>query len=252
MTQVVMKILDAEVGVAGKKILSNVNMTINQGELHVLLGPNGSGKTTLLSSIAGIPPYKLSKGKVILQGEDITELPPHERVKKGLVLAYQNPPQFKGLSVRDFLEELRRKIRKDHQYEEQLKKALNIDGFLRKELFSGMSGGERKRLETFITLLMKPTIALLDEPDSGVDIDSVNNIVEALKIALSKGVSLLVVTHSVFMLELLRPLVSRAHVIYAGTLLYSGLYDEVVPLVSRYGFGGAAKTFLKQAGGSGR
>ncbi len=237
----VLRVEDADIYVAGKRILRKVNLSVGAGELHIVMGPNASGKTTLLSAIAGVEPYEVRSGKVMLAGEDITNYPLHERVEKGLVLAYQNPPSFKGVKVSEILKWLRRKFDLDPSFTESLAEILDIHKLLGRDLFSGMSGGERKRLETYLTLSIMPKVALLDEPDSGVDLDSVGRILEAIKLALKHGVSVVLVTHSTHMLNLVRPLTNTVHLIFKGHLVFSGLYDEVVPLVIKRGFEGAAK-----------
>ncbi len=237
----VLRVEDADIYVTGKKILRKVNLSVGAGELHIVMGPNASGKTTLLSAIAGVEPYEVRSGKVVLAGEDITSYPLHERVEKGLVLAYQNPPSFKGVKVSEILKWLRRKFDLDPSFTESLAEILEIHKLLGRDLFSGMSGGERKRLETYLTLSIMPKVALLDEPDSGVDLDSVGRILEAMKLALKHGVSVVLVTHSTHMLNLVRPLTNTVHLIFRGRLVFSGLYDEVVPLVIKRGFEGAAR-----------
>ncbi len=232
---------DADVCVAGRLVLRKVNLSINHGELHVIIGPNGSGKTSLLSAIAGIEPYSIRRGRVLLDGEDVTNEPSYVRARKGLVLAYQNPPAFKGVRVSEVIKWLRRKFPADPSFTEELARVLNIHGFLGRDLFSGMSGGERKRLETYLALSVKPKVAMLDEPDSGVDIDSVGRILDAVKLALDNGISILLVTHSTHMLKLVKPITNTVHMIFKGRIAFSGLHDEVVPLVLRRGFEGAAE-----------
>jgi len=240
-----LRVADAVIGIGDRTLLTDVNLCVEKGEVHALIGPNAAGKTSLLSSIAGLEPYRILKGRIHLKDEDITDLPPHERVKRGIVLAYQNPPPFKGLTLRILLDEIRKRFGLSKPFMEKLAGILSIEEFMDRELFNGMSGGERKRLETFLALVYRPSLALLDEPDSGVDIDSVKKIVEAIHLSSKSGTSLIVVTHSMHMLDLLKEYVDRVHLIYGGTLLYSGLYDEVVPVVSKYGYGGAAKIFLE-------
>ncbi|MEM3948952.1 MAG: hypothetical protein QXM76_05100, partial [Zestosphaera sp.] len=132
-----------------------------------------------------------------------------------------------------------RRFNADRRYVEVLSEVLEVKNLFSRYLFDKMSGGERKRLETFLTLLTNPKVAMLDEPDSGVDIESLNNMSEALKIALNRGSSIILVTHSLHMLRLLREQISAVHMLYGGTMMYSGIYDEVVPLIERHGFSGA-------------
>lgn len=237
------------VEVEGNRVLSNVNLSVKDSELHVVLGPNGSGKTTLLAGIAGLKPYRVVEGEVLFNGVNVTEEPPHIRVRRGLVLAHQLPPPIKGVKGFNVVEELTKKFKVDSFYERKLRDVLEVEVLLGRDLFTGMSGGEKKRLETYLTLLIKPKLAMLDEPDSGVDIDSINNIAEGIKLALSQGVSILLVTHSLFMLKLLKNQVNKVHMLYGGTLIYSGLYDEVVPLIEKYGYTGAVNTLVVKGWG---
>jgi Fe-S cluster assembly ATP-binding protein len=235
----VLELREVDVAVGKRKILSNINMVVKPRELHVVLGPNGSGKTSLLNAVMGIKPYEVIKGSIIFEGSDITQEPPHVKARKGVVVAYQIPPPIKGLVAGRFAEELMRRFNVESSYAEVLSEVLEVRDLLNKYLFDKMSGGEKKRLETFLTLLTKPKVALLDEPDSGVDVESLNRMSEALKVALSKGTSMVLVTHSLHMLRLLRDHITSVHVLYGRTVVHSGLYDEVVPSIERYGFSGA-------------
>lgn len=228
-----------DVSIGERRILSNVNLRIGLKELHVVIGPNGSGKTSLLNAVVGLKPFSVTKGQVLFMDLDVTQEPPYVKARKGLVLAYQFPPAIKGLPTKMFVDELIKRFDVEGRYAEALSEILDVRSLFERYLFDRMSGGERKRLETFLTLLTRPKVAMLDEPDSGVDIESLSKIAEALKVALGRGTSLLLVTHSLHMLKLVREYVSTVHMIYGGTLIYSGLYDEVVPLIERHGFSGA-------------
>ncbi|MCX8185081.1 MAG: ATP-binding cassette domain-containing protein [Sulfolobales archaeon] len=234
-----------DVAAGSRTILSNINLKIGYRELHVLVGPNGSGKTSLLNAVVGIKPYEVVNGRVFLMGEDVTRDPPHVKARKGVVLAYQLPPAVKGVVAGRFAEELARRFEVKKSYVDMLSEILEVGRLMDRYLFDKMSGGERKRLETFLTLLTKPKIALLDEPDSGVDVDSLNTISSALKAVLDFGTSILLVTHSLHMIKLLRDYVNTIHIVYGGTLLMSGLYDEIVPLVEKHGFSGLALRFSR-------
>ncbi|MCS7099251.1 MAG: ATP-binding cassette domain-containing protein [Sulfolobales archaeon] len=243
--EVTLELRNVSVAVGSRVVLSSVNMKIGYRELHVLVGPNGSGKTSLLNAVVGIKPYEVVSGQVLLMGEDVTREPPNVKARKGLVLAHQLPPVVKGVVVGKFVEELARRFDVKKSYVDMLSEILEVGYLMDRYLFDKMSGGERKRLETFLTLLTRPRVALLDEPDSGVDIDSLNTISNALRAALNLGTSLLLVTHSLHMIKLLREYVNTIHVVYGGALLMSGLYDEVVPLVEKHGFSGLALRFSR-------
>lgn len=227
-----------DVALSKRLVLSNINLRVGSRELHVLIGPNGSGKTSLLNAVMGIKPYEVVGGQVLLSGMDVTQDPPHVKVGKGLALAYQLPPVLKGIIAGKFAEELARRHGVKKSYVDMFSDILEVGGLLNRYLFDGMSGGERKRLETFLTLIIRPRVAMLDEPDSGVDIESMEKISTAIKTALNTGTSILLVTHSLHMIKLLRDQISFIHLLYGGTLVRSGLYDEVVPLIERHGFSG--------------
>lgn len=234
-----------DVAVSGKRILSNINMGIEAGELHVVIGPNGSGKTSLLNAVMGLKPYEVVRGNIIFEGSDITLEPPHVKARRGVVMAYQLPPAIKGLMTGRFVEELMKRFNVEDGYAEVLSEVLKVNDLFSRYLFDKMSGGEKKRLETFLTLLTKPRVALLDEPDSGVDIESLGRMSEALKMVLTGGTSIVLVTHSLHMLKLLREHVTSVHVLYGGTIMYSGLYDEIIPYIEKHGFSGALIQFAK-------
>ncbi|MEM0014607.1 MAG: ATP-binding cassette domain-containing protein [Zestosphaera sp.] len=234
-----LELRNVDVSVGKRKLLSNINLTVGLKELHVVIGPNGSGKTSLLNAVMGLKPYEVVKGQVFFMNSDVTQEPPYVKARKGIILAYQLPPAIKGVMTERFVEELIRRFNADRRYVEVLSEVLEVKNLFSRYLFDKMSGGERKRLETFLTLLTNPKVAMLDEPDSGVDIESLNNMSEALKIALNRGSSIILVTHSLHMLRLLREQISAVHMLYGGTMMYSGIYDEVVPLIERHGFSGA-------------
>lgn len=240
-----LEVREVDVAVSGRRILTNINMDIKSRELHVVIGPNGSGKTSLLNAIMGLKPYEVIKGSITFEGSNITLEPPYVKAKRGIVVAYQLPPTIKGLTTGRFVEELMKRFKVEGSYAEVLSEILEVKDLFTRYLFDKMSGGEKKRLETFLTLLTKPKIALLDEPDSGVDIESLNKMSEALKVVLNRGTSIVLVTHSPHMLKLLREHITVVHVLYGGTIMYSGLYDEVIPYIEKYGFSGALSQFVR-------
>ncbi len=238
---------NVEVFINNRRILHNVNFSANNGEFHIILGPNASGKTSLLNAIMGIKPYMISKGNVIFMGYDITHEPPHIKARKGLALAHQLPPSIKGLLVKSFIEELIKRYSTEKSYIELLSSILDIKGLMNKYLFTDMSGGERKRLETFLTFLMKPKVIMLDEPDSGVDIESLNKIADVIKIALKMKIIVILVTHSLHMLKILESHINSVHIIYGGTIMCSGTYSDIIPLIEKYGFSQAITELLARS-----
>jgi Fe-S cluster assembly ATP-binding protein len=165
-----LKIEDLYVEVAGKKILQGVNLHIKPGETHALFGPNGSGKSTLLGAIVGFRRYRITGGKIFFKGEDVTGLSVHERAQRGIGIAFQRPPVLRGVSMRDLL-----RISGQGKVEniEELAKPLNFLSFLERDVNVGFSGGEIKRSELLQLLTQDPDLVLLDEPESGVDLENI-------------------------------------------------------------------------------
>ncbi len=198
--------------------IKGVDLTVKGGELHVIMGPNGSGKTTLSLGIMGSERYEVTEGKILLDGEDITHLPMEERALKGLFLAYQAPPEVKSVNFLTFLRE-GLKIRGKNGDDSIIKRAFARVGldeeFLNRELYVGFSGGERKRGEMAQLLLFYPKFAILDEPDTGVDVDSLKLIAGTINEALEKGTGIILITHYARILELL-PDYYHVHVLIGG------------------------------------
>ncbi len=217
----------------GKRIIEDVSLSIERGRITVLLGPNGSGKSTILYTVMGIPRYRVEKGKIILDGEDITDLPLWERARRGIALAFQNPPR---LPIK--LRYLVKRISEMYTSKDLLEKycrELNLKYLMDRDLFDGFSGGEAKRTELFITLLQKPSVALLDEPDSGVDIDSIKRIAQYINWLADNGSGVLLVTHLGYILQYLDDL-DGAYVLYRGRIVYSGDAYDVLRKIHLYGY----------------
>lgn len=228
-----LEVQNISVLVDGKLALKDVSLTIKAGELHLVMGPNGSGKSTLLASIMGLPNFKVVSGRIYFNGRDITDLPAYERARLGIALAHQNPPEIKGVKLKDIAKFMMGKFRcRDSS---TISKLLSVDQLLERDLFVGFSGGERKRAELLLSLLQSPELALLDEPDSGVDVESVESIAGVIDLLLRKGRSVLLVTHSGLMANKLSR-INRVHLLIDGTIAYSGLPDEVLPVISKFGY----------------
>ncbi len=227
--------------VSGSEVVRGVDLRVGRGEVHVIMGPNAAGKSSLLAAIAGLRRYKVVSGKVLFEGRDVTYLPPDERARLGIALAHQIPPVIKGVRVRDVVTALVRKYGVGNSG--SLASLLRVGELMDRYLFLGFSGGERKRLELYLTSLQRPKLAMLDEPDSGVDVDSLSSIAEAIAELVRLGSSVLLVTHTGYILERLSKLcdVDYAHVMVRGRIVYSGLADEVVPLIMKHGYSGALR-----------
>ncbi|MEK6811997.1 MAG: Fe-S cluster assembly ATPase SufC, partial [Nanoarchaeota archaeon] len=227
------------VGFEGKMILTGVNMTVKDGEVHALMGPNGSGKTTLAYVLMGNPKYKIITGKIILNGEDITKLGPDERAKKGLFLSFQMPVEVPGVTITNFLRQAYNSLneRKISLLEfrallEEKCKELGIDAkFLNRYLNQGFSGGEKKKVEILQMLVLNPKIAVLDETDSGLDIDALKKISEGIKKFMAHEKSVLIITHYKRILEYVNP--SKVSVMIEGKIAMEGKEELVKSLEER-------------------
>ena len=208
----VLKNLSVKVG--NKLVVKNVSFTIPPGETHALLGPNGSGKSSLLGAIMGLPEYEIAEGKILWNGKDITHLSVDERAKLGVGLMYQRPPPLRGVKIKHLLRYMSGKIELKN-YAELLK--LPMD-YSERDLNVGFSGGELKKLELLQLMVQNPKLVLLDEPDSGVDVENLKLIGEILQTFLQNKTAL-VVTHFGHILQYLH--VGTAHVLINGELICS-------------------------------
>jgi len=201
----VLAVDDLHVSVSGEPILRGVNLSLESGRVHALMGPNGSGKSTLALSLAGEPGYEVTRGRAVLDREDLLPLAPFERARKGLFLAFQHPPEIEGVSLREFLRlacaERGQGFCEFHKSYPQAVARLKMDAFDGRELNVGFSGGEKKRSELLQLFLLKPKVALLDEPDSGVDVDALRLIAGAIRDLADNGAAVLIITHYPRILE---------------------------------------------------
>jgi Fe-S cluster assembly ATP-binding protein len=194
----VLEVKNLTVKVESKLILEDLNFSLNEGASHILFGPNGSGKTTLISALMGLPGYDVVSGKIFFQGIDITDRSVEERAKMGIIVSFQNPPEVTGVKLGDLLKLcLGRPASEDFSPEEQEQiEAFRLTSFLNRDVNVGFSGGERKRSEILQLIFLKPKLLLLDEPDSGVDVESLKMIAtEIQKYVASSGSSALIITH---------------------------------------------------------
>ena len=222
----------------GKQILKGLNLSISKGEVHAIMGPNGSGKSTLANAIMGHPKYNIDSGDILVKGESILNLSTDLRARKGLFLGFQYPTEIPGVGYSHFLrnayntlnkslgEEQNREVfitvREFHEYVKKNLDAVGLDpSFLSRYLNEGFSGGEKKRSEVMQMLVLKPNIAILDEPDSGLDIDSVKSVAEAINKLIDTGAGMLVITHYARILRYLKKL-DYVHVVARGKVIKSG------------------------------
>ena len=227
-----LKIEDLQASIDDKSILKGLNLEINAGEVHAIMGPNGAGKSTFANIIAGKEEYDVTNGTIELNGEDISELAPEERAHNGIFLSFQYPVEIPGVSVTNFIKTAINETRKAKGLEDMPAKdllkmirekseLLEIDRkFLSRSLNEGFSGGEKKRNEIFQMAMLEPQLAILDETDSGLDIDAlriVANVVNKLK---SKDNAVIVITHYQRLLDYIVP--DFVHVLYDGKIVKSG------------------------------
>ncbi|NPB00786.1 MAG: ATP-binding cassette domain-containing protein [Crenarchaeota archaeon] len=224
---------DLHVESGGREILRGIDLEVKKGEIHIVIGPNGAGKSSLLYTIAGIPRYIVKRGRIILDNEDITSLQPQERVRKGLCLMHQFQPQIKTIKVADLENVLVSKFGTS-ELAVKAREILEIEKLRNRYLFVNMSGGERKRLELYLTLLTRPRVILLDEPDSGVDVDSLVKISEVINLIIDSSLSCILVTHRGDIVNMLKR-VDRVHVMCNGKIVESDGKD-MLERVLRSGF----------------
>lgn len=227
-----LQIKNLHASVEGKSILKGINLEVKAGEVHAIMGPNGSGKSTLASVIAGKEEYEVEKGEIILEGEDIEELAAEERAHKGIFLSFQYPVEIPGVSVTNFIKTAINENRKakglgDMPAKDMLKmikekaELLEIDRkFLSRSLNEGFSGGEKKRNEIFQLAMLEPKLAILDETDSGLDIDALRIVANGVNKLKSKDNAVIVITHYQRLLDYIVP--DFVHVLYNGKIVKSG------------------------------
>lgn len=242
-----LKIENLAVSVAGRSILHDVNLEIKPGEVHVLFGPNGTGKSTLVGAIMGFPRFQVTAGKIWFKGVDITESPVYERARAGIGVMIQRPPNVRGLTVRQMVG-----ICSKHQADaDALAARLNMTGFLERNVNEGFSGGEIKRSELLQLTAQKPDLLLLDEPESGVDIENITLVGEAANRILSRvhmensessmkkqiakrTKSGLIITHTGHILQYVPA--DIAHVMFRGTISCSGNAQEMLQCIHHKGY----------------
>ena len=224
----VLEIDDLHVAVEAKEIVSGLSLSIPAGEVHAIMGPNGSGKSTLANALMGHPSYEITAGQVQLQREDITHLPPNERARRGLFLAMQYPTAVPGVTMVNFLRAAIKAVQGQdvpiREFRLHLQEALALlkmdESFVRRYLNDGFSGGEKKRAEVLQMSLLRPVMAVMDETDSGLDIDALRIVAEGINALRNPEMGMLLITHYQRMLDYVTP--DRIHVLYKGKIVRSG------------------------------
>lgn len=235
-----LEIKNLHASVEDKKILKGINLEVNAGEVHAIMGPNGSGKSTLASVIAGKEEFEIKKGNIILEGEDLEELSPEERAHNGIFLSFQYPVEIPGVSVTNFMKTAINESRKARGLEDmpanqmlklirEKSEMLEIDRkFLSRSLNEGFSGGEKKRNEIFQMAMLEPKLAILDETDSGLDIDALRIVANGVNKLRGKENAIIVITHYQRLLEYIVP--DFVHVLHDGKIVKSGTKELALEL----------------------
>ena len=223
-----LQVEDLHVSVEGKAILKGLSLTVKAGEVHALMGPNGSGKSTLSFCLMGHPKYAITAGTILYRGQAIAALSPDQRAREGIFLAFQYPTAIPGVTIANFLRAALRGIRGQDvpvkEFRQTVKaqlKSLGIpDGFMNRYVNDGFSGGEKKRLEILQMAVLNPTLAILDETDSGLDIDALKTVAAGITAMRSPDRGILVITHYQRLLNYLKP--DAVHVLVDGRIARSG------------------------------
>ena len=238
----ILKIESLAASVEDKEILHDISLSIGRGETHVIMGPNGAGKSTLAGVLMGNPAYKVTKGTMIFEDKDLSDLSVSERAKLGLFLSFQNPIEVPGISLENFtrsaLEQKTGEKIRACDFRQEVKKVLEtlqMDSvYARRDLNVGFSGGEKKKAEILQMLLLKPTLAILDETDSGLDVDAVRTVSRGVEeFQKDKSASLLIITHNAAILSALS--VDAVHILVNGKIVAEG-GKELIDLVEEKGF----------------
>lgn len=223
-----LEIRELRAKVGDKEILKGVNLRIEAGEIHAIMGPNGSGKSTLANVLMGNPSYEVTGGDVLFKGESILEMSPDERARRGLFLAFQYPVPIPGVTLVNFLRQAVNAVRGEEvpirEFREKLfskMEMLRVDqDFARRYVNDGFSGGEKKRAEMLQMAVLEPAMAILDETDSGLDIDALRTVAEAVNKVMNPNMGLLLITHYQRLLNYIRP--QFVHVLVDGRIARSG------------------------------
>ncbi len=241
MTKELLRINNLTAGIEDKEILHNINLNINKGEVHVIMGPNGSGKTTLANVIMNNPAYTVENGSIYFEGEDITELSTDKRAKKGIFMTFQSPMEVSGITVENFIRTAKSSIENENISILKFKKELESEmenlsmdkSYANRYLNEGFSGGEMKKNEILQMLMLNPKLAILDETDSGLDVDAIKIVSKGIEKFLNEDNAVVIITHH---RELIKEIVQDyVHVILNGEIVMEG-NNELAEKIEEQGF----------------
>lgn len=242
MSEPLLKVEGLSVDVDDQEILHGIDLSIKKGETHVLMGPNGAGKSTLGNALMGNPKYKITNGSIFFDGKDILQDTTDQRARDGMFLSFQNPLEVPGISlgnfIRNALEQRTKKRIRLWDFKKEMKKAMEVlqmdESYADRDLNVGFSGGEKKKAEILQLLMLKPSFAILDETDSGLDVDAVRTVSKGIEeYQKNKNGALLIITHSTRILESLH--VDQTHVLVDGKIAASG-DASMVEEINEHGF----------------
>lgn len=242
MSEPLLKVEGLSVDVDDQEILHGIDLSIKKGETHVLMGPNGAGKSTLGNALMGNPKYKITNGSIFFDGKDILQDTTDQRARDGMFLSFQNPLEVPGISlgnfIRNALEQRTKKRIRLWDFKKEMKKAMEVlqmdESYAGRDLNVGFSGGEKKKAEILQLLMLKPSFAILDETDSGLDVDAVRTVSKGIEeYQKNKNGALLIITHSTRILESLH--VDQTHVLVDGKIAASG-DASMVEEINEHGF----------------
>ncbi len=228
MSKELLEIKDLYVNAGQKQILQGINLKLNKGEIHVIMGPNGSGKTTTANAILNNPEYQKQKGQIVFDGEDITNLKTDEIARKGIFMSFQLPEEIPGVTVTNFLKYAKNKITgkpvKIFEFKDELKKYMEELSMnpknMERSLNVGFSGGEKKKNEILQMLVLNPKLAILDETDSGLDVDAIKTVSKGIEMFKNENNAILIITHNTKILHSLK--VDYVHVLVNGKIVKTG------------------------------
>lgn len=237
--QEMLKVQDLWVSVGDRQVLKGVNFSMNYGEINVLFGPNGAGKTTFMMALMGFPRYNLEKGRIYFKGEDITDKDLYERARLGLGISFQRPPTVRGVTLRKIMEIITNGGSSEESIKENIER-LNLSGHLDRGLNDGFSGGEMKRSELLQLMVQRPELVLIDEPESGVDIENIALVGEAINSLIGKDKvkdpkrGAIIITHTGYILDFVNA--DKGYIIFDGNLVCRGNPRDILSEIKKHGY----------------
>jgi len=219
----ILEVKNLSLSINGSKILNDLSVSFQEEHVHAVVGPNGAGKTTLGYAIMGLEGYRDFTGNIIYKGKSIKNLSVYERARKNITLAWQEPARFEGLTVEDFIKSSAKNKSKETVADALKKVGMNPEEYINRAVDKGLSGGERKRIEFASILAMEPELVILDEPDSGIDVASLNNMFKSIKFLKSNGTTVILITHSLAVLKQAEDAFLLCH----GSIIQKGSIDEI-------------------------